>query len=508
MKNDLVRRRNQSRFSLAGYFENAIIGQKLNNVTGYFLIAAVAMMFGYLLSRQTILGFGLFGAILAFFTIVACIVNTEIGLYINIAYAFFAFHISRYLFNDTFPVGVVTDILIGATFLSLLIKGTDLKKSFNQFSRTSVGIGILVLLFYLLIELFNPFGQSFEGWLQSFRRFFVSILLLYVSFNVFKSHDKIKRFIIVLFVLCVLVGLYACIQQVHGLFDFEIAWVTATENRFGLIYINGNFRKFSTMSDPTAFGVLMAACALFFSILAMNRKKLLHRLILVGGILIMLLGMAYSGTRTANVMIAAGVVMFILLSFNKKSTRVFAFIAGAIFLGLLYVPIYGNETINRFRSSFVGSEDASFQVRELNRAYIQPYIHKHPLGGGLGTAGAGGLMYSPGHYLAGFPPDSGYLKKALETGWIGLGIICILYFTILKSAISGYFRSKNETSKWIFAAIVAFLFSFYVAEFAQEAIGQITDLVVYYPIIAIMLRLKLLNEDTPLLNEQELIVPE
>ncbi|MEJ7912620.1 MAG: hypothetical protein WKF70_05655, partial [Chitinophagaceae bacterium] len=259
MKNELVRPRSQSRFSLAEYLEKAIIGQKLNNVSGVAIIAAVALLFGYLVSRQTFLGFGLFGVVLGFFTIVTCIANTEAGLYINLAYAFFAFHFSRFLFQDAFPVGVVTDVLIGATFLSLLIRGTNLRKSFSEFSKTSVGIAILIFLFYLVIELANPFGQTFEGWFQTFRRFLGSVVLLYVAFNLFTSYEKIRRFIITLFILCTVVGLYACIQQVHGLFDFEIAWVTATENRFGLIYIGGEFRKFSTMSDPTAFGILMAA---------------------------------------------------------------------------------------------------------------------------------------------------------------------------------------------------------------------------------------------------------
>ncbi|MEJ7912621.1 MAG: O-antigen ligase family protein, partial [Chitinophagaceae bacterium] len=238
------------------------------------------------------------------------------------------------------------------------------------------------------------------------------------------------------------------------------------------------------------------------AIVCLQRKNPWHRVILMGGISVMLLGMAFSGTRTANVMIAAGVVMFILLSFNKKSTRLFSFVAAGIFCVLLYGPFYGNQTINRFRSSFIGSEDESFKVREVNRALIQPYIYEHPIGGGLGTSGAGGLMYSPGHRLAGFPPDSGYLKKALETGWIGLGIICFLYFTILKSAITGYFCSREDQYKIIFAGIIAFLFSFYVAEFAQDAIGQITDLVVYYPMIAIMLRLKNIEHNTPA-NTQE-----
>jgi hypothetical protein len=51
----------------------------------------------------------------------------------------------------------------------------------------------------------------------------------------------------------------------------------------------------------------------------------------------------------------------------------------------------------------------------------------------------------------------------------------------------------------IYAASISAIFSFYIAEFAQDAIGQITDIVVYYPIIAIMLTLK--NNDKPALEE-------
>jgi hypothetical protein len=81
----------------------------------------------------------------------------------------------------------------------------------------------------------------------------------------------------------------------------------------------------------------------------------------------------------------------------------------------------------------------------------------------------------------------------LETGWIGLGLICILFFLILKSGIEGYFSPQGPRSKAIYAGAISALFCFYVAEFAQDAIGQITDMVVYYPLIAIILKLKYLN---------------
>ncbi|HYJ65986.1 MAG TPA: hypothetical protein VEV62_19720, partial [Parafilimonas sp.] len=75
----------------------------------------------------------------------------------------------------------------------------------------------------------------------------------------------------------------------------------------------------------------------------------------------------------------------------------------------------------------------------------------------------------------------------------GLIIICVLYFVILKNSISGYFESNNKNIKIIFAACCGCLFSFYIADFAQDAIGQITDTVVYYPIIALTIRLRTLN---------------
>ena len=169
---------------------------------------------------------------------------------------------------------------------------------------------------------------------------------------------------------------------------------------------------------------------------------------------------------------------------------IFAFGCALVFLFLLYAPIYGNGTINRFRTSFIGKEDASYNVREINRSIIQPYIYSHPIGGGLCTSGEPGLRFNPGHELAGFPPDSGYLRKALETGWIGLIMIIVLYFITLKFGIQSYFRTKNDQSRVIYVACIACLFALYIAEFPQEAIGQITDMVLYYPFIAILIQMR------------------
>ena len=484
-----IRRRNRPSTQLGDVLHRLFVTEKLNNWLGWLIMAGVATVFGYLIAEKTVMGLSLFGLVFGLSVFIACVINTEAGLYINIAYSFFASQFSRYLFHDEFPVGVVTDILILATFLSLLFKTQFLKAKLEQFARSPVVIGILLLILYLFLELFNPNNPSFDGWFQTFRRFLDSVFLLFIAYNVFTDYARVRRFINVLFAFCVMTAIYGCIQQWHGLFDFELAWVHADEVRFGLYFIMGNFRKFSTMSDPTAFGIAMASSSILFMIIAWHERRLKTKLIYGAGIVLMLLAMAYSGTRTANIMVTGGLVMYILLTLDKKTSRIFAFCMTLVFLFFMYGP-YVNSTIIRFRTSFIGNKDESYKVREMNRAKIQPYIYEHPIGGGVGTTGASGLRFNKNHELAGFPPDSGYLRKALETGWIGLAIVCILYFTILRYGVRRYFRSRSNKLKVLCAACVSSIFAFYIAEFGQEAIGQITDIVIYYPLIAILLRVE------------------
>ena len=78
----------------------------------------------------------------------------------------------------------------------------------------------------------------------------------------------------------------------------------------------------------------------------------------------------------------------------------------------------------------------------------------------------------------------------------------------MKNCIRGYFDANDPKIKVLFAACCAFLFSFYIADFAQDAIGQITDTVVYYPLIAITLQLKYFNKKEQLqVSNQELENP-
>jgi putative inorganic carbon (hco3(-)) transporter len=484
--------------SLVRSAKEAFLNKKLNNWFGFLLVGCIAITFGYLTAKELTLGLGLLGAVFGLLIVTTCVLFIEAGLYIILLYGFFAYFFSRLFFHDQFPIGVATDILVGATFLGVFIKNHRLKKNTLEFFHSRPTLFLFIIFVYLCVQLFNPSGgHSFEGWFQVIRKVLDAIVILFIAYNVFSDLRKITRFIKVLFVCAAVAGAYACFQQWHGLFHFEENWVKDDSVRFGLVFIHGNYRKFSFLPDPTSLGIIMAGCVLLFLVIGMNEKRTLRKILLWGGCLVMLMGMVYSGTRTANAMVVGGAGMYTLLTFHKTTTKFFAFLGFMAFLFLMYVPIYTNPTLIRFRTSFRGNKDDSYKIREVNRASIQPYIYGHPFGGGLGTTGGNGLKYNPNHQLAGFPPDSGYLNKALETGWVGLGLSCFLYFFTLSYTIRGYFRARSSQIKTLFAAFSAFLFAFYLGELVQEAVGQFTNMVVYYPVVAIIVRLRyLIQNDT------------
>jgi hypothetical protein len=142
------------------------------------------------------------------------------------------------------------------------------------------------------------------------------------------------------------------------------------------------------------------------------------------------------------------------MTINNRRTLIF--MAGFIlfFVVLIFGPFYSINAVNRVRTSFKFSDDESMNVRDQNRKMIQPYIYSHPLGGGVATSGVLGLLYNPGHPLAGFPPDSGYLRAAIETGPIGLAYTLFMFFVMLQVGIRNYYASRSKKTRTIYVGHV------------------------------------------------------
>lgn len=260
-----------------------------------------------------------------------------------------------------------------------------------------------------------------------------------------------------------------------------------------LYFQGGLLRKFSFLTDPAAFGIVCAAFGLLTLVFAIRLRQTLLKYCLFLASLILLLASTYSGTRTCNVMIMAGLVVYAIFTFNERRTYLLAATSFFIIMLLLMVPLPDHPVVHRIKSTFQGSKEASASARDINRHNIQPYIRSHPIGGGLNTSSNEGALYNPGHALAGFPPDSGYMKILLEQGWIGFAIHLLLYFLILKRGVDCFITAHDQTIKTIYLAFSVCLFSLIVGQYSQIAIAQYPLILFYYSSLAVLI--KLINYD-------------
>ena len=404
--------------------------------------------------------------------------------------------------NDAVPLGALIDLLIYISFIGVFFTKYRHKRKPWAHINHPLTYFVLIVLIMFLIQIFNPNMHSVDGWLFGFRKIIINTLLFFMVLFAFDS-KKFFNHLIKLWLICAFIaGAYGCYQEWVGFFPFEKDWVFATDLRLGLIFIDGHFRKFSILSDPTQFGVVMAYSCVFSIIIMMGPMKNRNRIILAIMTVFMFLGMGYSGTRTAYVIVPAGLVMTSLMTINRKSTLIAAAMLIFGFIVIMFGPIHGNYTVNRIRTAFEFSDDASMGVRDKNRAEIQPYILDHPMGGGVMTCGAAGKTYNPNHRLAGFPPDSGLLRMAMEQGPIGLLYISLFYFVILKSCISKFYRNKDPKMRNYYLAFAGVYFTIFVAEFTQEVIGQLPSSLLFYGLLAIIVKLDKVDNST---DEPELI---
>ncbi|RBL88019.1 O-antigen ligase family protein [Chitinophaga flava] len=473
--------------------------RKLNSPLGYILMGLAAMVMSFAIARideriGLLVIAGLLGGTLTFI----CLFNTRLGFYITVTLSFFAFYINR-LISESLPVGLGVDALIALTFIGIYFRKTIVREKYWQHTRNPITTAYFVFVAFFLVEFFNPSMDSIPGWIFAFRKFLNFLMILYTALYIFKDIEAVKEFIKLWLGLSLLAGLYGCFQEWHGLLGFEDSWVNRDPLRYKLYFQAGSMRKFSFLSDPTAYGMLMADAVIFALVLAMGTVNRKLRWTLIGICIPMILGMAFSGTRTAYAMLPAGIIFFIMMTITSKRTLAFAIMAVMMFVFILFGPVH-NGTISRIRTTFLLSDDASFNVRDINRERIQPYILRHPLGGGLSTSGVVGAQYNPGHTLAGFPPDSGYLKSALEMGWVGLALTCFTYFIILRTGIRNYYRSRSPEIKGYYAAIVAALYGYIIAHYTQVAIGQIPGCFFFYAMLAAIIKLITFDKEQPNTN--------
>lgn len=386
------------------------------------------------------------------------------------------------------PIGLLMDamLLIGA--LGVILRA--LKSHDWSYFDVPGKYVVLIWVAYHLLQVGNPTAASRVAWFYVMRPAVAYPFLYFIAMNMLKSPSDLKKvwgFIVSGITITILWGLY---QQINGYFDFEMRYLQAMD-AIHLVYIQGRWRIFGTLTSPAQYGVVVTIFSMIFMLLAVFLKKRTKYLYAV----LALLGftaMVFSGTRTAFIVIPLAIGAMVVLERKPKLYGLSA-ILGVIFLVVILTPT-NNYHVNRIQSVFKTEEDASFQVRENNRKAIMPFIYSHPIGGGLGSTGVWGMRFSPYTMLAQFAPDAGYMRIAVELGWIGI----ILYFALLIRlfflALMSFSKLTVPEYRILGLALLSGLSTLFLIEYAQDINGKLPMNILLWILLAIMIQLPKIQE--------------
>jgi len=460
------------------------------SLTASFLIARLGMVMGVFFLIMMV-GLPMLYAAVAY---------PKVGITLYLIIAFFINYqaILGLLPEDT-PIGLVMDVMMYILILGFFIKQRT-ERDWSYF-KDPISYFILAWLIYNLLEVINPAASSVLAWIYTVRTVAVLMLLYFVFVYQIRSKDFIKMLFKVLLVLELICGIAAFIQENIGFFPFETRWLNADPLRIQLLFIYGHMRKFGIFSDPVTFSYNMVLSAILCLSLLFTEIRRWKKFVLVGLICFYLTVMLYSGTRAAYVLIPAALAMLAVLKFNRR-ILVAALIGGFILAVLIKMPT-SNPSLVRFQSAFNPSKDASFNVRAENQHRIKPYILSHPIGGGLGSVGVWGQRFAPNSYLAHFPPDSGYVRVAVEMGWVGLLLFCAFNFVILQRGIKYYYLIKDPELKTYCMAMVLIIFALDIGNYPQQAFVQYpTNILLYLAMAIINVTMRLDKQKQQSLQEQ------
>ena len=476
--------------SFSNWLNEQFFLKKLDTPWGYLFLALMAVAISIVISTLGIkYGLLVLVIIVGLPIFMFCLVDLPFGLTLILFISFLVNFIKKYV---NAPIGIAQDALVFVMFFVIIIN--QVKERDWSFAKHPVSFWVVIWILYNLIQGINPTAVSQIAWIYTVRSVAGLILLYFVACYAFKSLEIILRTIKVILFLAFASALYGLKQEWVGFSNTELAWLYSNPHTFELFFQWGRLRVFSFFSDPTTYGILMAYISVFCSILILGPYKSWMKVMSGICVVCCLLAMAYAGSRTPVVLIPIGVIFFTVLNFRKEIiiAAAFFFVLGTAFM----LKSTSNAVIYRIQSAFIlkNSQDV-VDVRMKNQELIQPYVQRHPFGGGLGSTGLWGRRFSPGTFLSSFDHDSGFVRLAVEVGWVGLLLYMIFIFQVMRWGIYYYFRVRDPMIKNLYLAINTVFFMLVIASYPQEAILQVPTSIIFYIFLAAIVKLKDFDEN-------------
>lgn len=360
----------------------------------------------------------------------------------------------------------------------------DLRESHFENLANLMLVGILGWCSFCIIELFNDtcgLGMNVSAWFTGVRLMAFQLLYAVIVFALYINTPK--RFYQLLFAwaCCAFFAVFWCWKQKNiGWTAAESNWLFA-QGHARQHMVNGITRYFATFTDAANFGIHMAAAAVgFFIITITNRIRKYKYFFGIAGLLCTW-AMFQSGTRTAIFCMIAGFLVFLVLSKSAKIIIPVSIVFGLFICMLVFTDIgQGNNQIRRMRSAF-NKNDASANVRDINKAAISKYMKDAPWGIGIGIYEKNIPAWNKYKIVSQIPPDSEYVFIWVRTGWIGVSwfLLCniIMFFGACWTV---FFRIQNRSVMGIGAAWCAGFFAIHLGGYANQILMQFPNIVIFY----------------------------
>lgn len=448
-------------------FDGVMLSKNIQNSIFFLALALLSLALSFLVAKEgVIIGVIFIATCIGLGLVIKSLVNVQFGIYTAFVLSFFIMGAHRFYDFSDIPIALVVDAFILVVLIGIIIQSKNLKST--KFDFSVIDILYIIWVAYHILQLGNPNAVSRMAWFYAVRNVFSLAILYFILRYLIQSEKFVANMIKLWIALALLAAIYCLKQEYLGLFQFEIDWLYASPKRYSLLVTWGRIRKFSFMEGPMVLGIILAYTGvLCFTLLSGPFSKRNKIILFLAGIT-MIWAMMFTGTRTATVLLPVGMLFYAILTFKKKvliGVGIFMFIGTA----LMVIPT-GNPNLFIMKTAFRGGDDASMNARLMNQEIIQPYIRSHPIGAGVGGTGGWGAVFSPHTFIGSFPPDSEYLRVAIELGWIGLVYFLFFVFFILKTGIDNYFKTNNLRLKTFYIGILTVTFMTVIAMYPQEAI--------------------------------------
>lgn len=394
-----------------------------------------------------------------------------------ICYFLYCFIISGLLKNvPGLPLGPLMEILLALTWLAMLVN----KSKFNWQALKNDYVYIALAWFVInILELVNPAGASYLGWLNEVRFTALNwVLIAPLVFVLFNKKKDLDAFIALILGMSVLAALYGVKQLFIGVSSAEQAWLDAGADFTHIVF--GKLRVFSIYTDAGQFGASQAELALVALVLALGPFKPWKKVLLFMAAGILFYGMLISGTRGALFALISAAFFAIFLNKNIKGLVIGSLMALCFLVVLKYTSIgSGTYQITRLRTA-LDPKDPSLNARFINQAKLKEVLSHMPFGGGVGVSGMNGTIYNSDKLLSTIPPDSYWVKVWMMYGVVGLVIWFSMNTYILGKCCGIVWNTHDDKLRVKLIALTAGTAGLFFCSYGNEVMNGFPSSMILY----------------------------